>query len=107
MEEENLSLSFRDKKIVHKNIATIIAAINPCPCGNYGSKEKDCKCQISLINRYKDKLPIPIIDRFHIKVQADYEKYSNKRDENFYDLENIRKRISKAWSIQKNRYNNL
>ena len=107
MEEENLSLSFRDKKIVHKNMATIIAAINPCPCGNYGSKEKDCKCQISLINRYKDKLPIPIIDRFHIKVQADYEKYSNKRDENFYDLENIRKRISKAWSIQKNRYNNL
>lgn len=57
----------------------LIAAMNPCPCGNFGIKGKPCSCGPRELLRYKRKLSGPIIDRIDIWVEVskvDYDKLS-------------------------------
>jgi magnesium chelatase family protein len=60
----------------------LVAAMNPCPCGNFGVKGKDCSCPAIFIERYKRKLSGPIIDRIDLWVEVshiEYEKLTDKR----------------------------
>jgi magnesium chelatase family protein len=47
------------------------AAINPCPCGNYGNINSKCKCTAADIIRFKNKLTAPILDRIELQIQLD------------------------------------
>src|SRR5690606_29890938 len=49
----------------------LIAALNPCPCGNYGFKGKPCICTPSALHKYRRKLSGPIIDRVDIWLEVD------------------------------------
>lgn len=49
----------------------LIAAMNPCPCGNYGFRGKPCICTPSALQRYRRKLSGPIIDRIDIWLEVD------------------------------------
>ena len=50
----------------------LVAASNPCPCGNYGTETKRCTCLPGMILRYQKRISGPIIDRIdlHIPVPA-------------------------------------
>ncbi len=50
----------------------LIAAMNPCPCGQWGNPHANCHCSPERINRYLAKLSAPFLDRIdmHIQVQA-------------------------------------
>jgi len=54
---------------------TLVAASNPCPCGNFGSAEKKCACTPSQIQKYRRKLSGPIIDRIDLFVNVSQVKY--------------------------------
>lgn len=61
---------------------TLIASMNPCPCGYMGSKLKRCMCKPSDIDRYARKLSGPIMDRIDIWVPVqhiDYDTLSHAR----------------------------
>ena len=84
----------------------LVASMNPCPCGYYGSNIKECTCTENQRNLYKSKLSGPMLDRFDIHVQVpqiEYKKLNEKTKETSYD---IRKRVNKARKIQINRYKN-
>ncbi len=49
----------------------LIAAMNPCPCGNYGFKGKACHCTPSALQRYRRKLSGPIMDRIDLWLEVD------------------------------------
>lgn len=49
----------------------LIAAMNPCPCGNYGFRGKPCICTPSALQRYRRKLSGPIMDRIDIWLEVD------------------------------------
>lgn len=49
----------------------LIAAMNPCPCGNFGFKGKECVCSPSALQRYRRKMSGPIIDRIDIWLEVD------------------------------------
>lgn len=53
----------------------LIAAMNPCPCGNYGSKDQLCTCTPGEIRRYVRKLSGPLLDRIDLHVQVDRPLY--------------------------------
>lgn len=83
----------------------LIASMNPCPCGYYGAKDKECSCTETQINKYIHKISGPLLDRIdiHIEVQAvDYKKLET--EENPETSEEIRKRINKARKIGRERY---
>lgn len=49
----------------------LVAAMNPCPCGNYGFRGKPCICTPSALQRYRRKLSGPIMDRIDIWLEVD------------------------------------
>lgn len=49
----------------------LVAAMNPCPCGNYGFKGKPCICTPSALQRYRRKMSGPIMDRIDIWLEVD------------------------------------
>lgn len=87
----------------------LVATMNPCPCGNYGVKGKDCTCSAQAIERYKRKLSGPIVDRIDLWVEVskiDHNKLTDSR-ELHEKTENIVPRVEKARKIQENRYKDL
>lgn len=84
---------------------TLIASMNPCPCGNYGSKNKECKCSPSQIHKYLSKISGPILDRIDLHVEVDDvafdELRSNKQEE---DSQSIKQRVDRARRIQLERF---
>ena len=84
----------------------LLAAMNPCPCGYLGDKEKHCTCTEYQINRYRAKLSGPLLDRIDIQIDVprlttDELLNTNTEAESSVD---IRKRVINARKIQKKRY---
>lgn len=83
----------------------LIAAMNPCPCGNYGS-QKECVCPPSALMKYQRKISGPIVDRIDLWIevgQIDPEKLSEE-GEHGEKTEAIKGRVAKARNIQKKRF---
>lgn len=76
----------------------LVAAMNPCPCGYFGSKIKDCVCKNFEIQRYQNKISGPIMDRIDLWVfvqHLSYDELSNKK-EGASESENVKNKIQKA-----------
>lgn len=84
---------------------TLVAAMNPCPCGNATDPEKTCSCNPATIIKYQRKISGPILDRIDLHVEVPrlkFEKLSqNSSGEN---SQIIRTRVEKARNIQKERF---
>ena len=84
-----------------------IASMNPCPCGYYGSTEKQCSCREEQIQKYINKISGPLLDRIDIHVEVNSVGYQKLEDESPSESSSeIRKRVNKARNIQINRYKN-
>jgi magnesium chelatase family protein len=84
----------------------LICAMNPCPCGNLGSKTKPCICGQHDILRYQRRISGPIIDRIdlHLEVpQVEHEKLSDDRYSG-ESSKNVKERVLRAREIQKERF---
>jgi len=108
LEEGEISIARAKGTITFPANFILIAAMNPCPCGNFGSKIKECVCKPQDLLRYQRKISGPIVDRIDMWVevsQIDYEKLSDKRT-SIPESKNIKIRVIQARKIQKNRFEN-
>jgi magnesium chelatase family protein len=48
----------------------LIASMNPCPCGNYGSTIKECTCNPYQVTKYRSKVSGPLMDRIDIQLEV-------------------------------------
>lgn len=86
----------------------LVASMNPCPCGFYGSKEKECTCTPQVIQKYMGKISGPLLDRIDIQVEVTPVKYEKLQGtENIETSKKIKERVDKARKIQQNRYKEL
>lgn len=86
----------------------LIAAMNPCPCGFLGLKEKDCTCSLEKIKKYRQKISGPILDRIDLYVEVN--SLSPTELENSSPTGNlaiIKKRIDRARKRQLSRLTNF
>lgn len=106
LEEGEISISrARGKETFPANFI-LIAAMNPCPCGNFGSKTKNCICKPLDLQRYERKISGPIVDRIDMWVEVskiDYEKLTDSENSKKESAE-IKERVMKAREIQKERF---
>lgn len=86
---------------------TLIASMNPCPCGNYGSKGKECTCSPSQIHKYLAKLSGPIMDRIDIHIEVDNVSYDDLKSVKEEEASaKIKERVDKARKTQLERFKN-
>lgn len=106
LEDGFVVISRARQRVKYPSIFMLVAAMNPCPCGYFGDKTKECKCAYSQILKYQKRVSGPILDRIdmHINVPA-VEVAKITSDEN--DAESsgkIRNRIIKARKKQNGRF---
>lgn len=105
LEDNIVSISRAKGTAVFPSNFILVAAMNPCPCGNAGSKQKACICKPSDLDRYKRKLSGPIMDRIDLWVSVgnvDYKKLSG--EETGEKSEKIKARVIRARENQKKRF---
>ena len=86
----------------------LLGAMNPCPCGFLGDKEKQCTCTEFQIQRYTSKLSGPLLDRIDLIINVPRlttEELINTKQES-EPSSVIRERVVKARKIQAKRYEN-
>ena len=107
LEDGTITVARSNATVVYPANFTLIASMNPCPCGNYGSKDKECRCTAGQISKYLSKLSGPIMDRIDIHIEVDNVTYEQlKSEEREESSESIKKRVDKARQIQNERFKN-
>ena len=83
----------------------LVAAMNPCPCGNYGSKQTRCRCTQFQIERYRNRISGPLLDRIDLHIEmteVPYEELASK--EAGEPSSAVRERVENARRIQRERF---
>ena len=83
----------------------LVGSMNPCPCGNYGSKTLECRCSASQIAKYKAKISGPLLDRIDLQIEVDgveYDDLVSKTEEE--SSETVKKRVNRTRVIQRERF---
>ena len=105
LEERIIRISRATGNVTYPANIMLVASLNPCPCGYYGSGFNKCDCSDYERNRYINKLSGPLLDRIDIFTFAASLCYkdikSNKKVENSRD---IKFRVERARNLQKSRF---
>lgn len=108
LEDGEIVISRAKHSIKYPAQFMLLGAMNPCPCGYLGDKEKQCTCSDFQINRYLAKLSGPLLDRIDLQIDvprltpAELLNSTSKEE----DSATIRNRVIKARQIQSERYKN-
>lgn len=105
LEDGKITISRAGARLTFPCRLTLIAAMNPCPCGYFGHKTRSCTCQPIAVKRYLSKISGPLLDRLdiHVEVPAvEYSELTNRKPEE--SSAEILKRVNKARKIQQIRY---
>ena len=107
LEDGQITVSRVKQSVTYPASFIMVASMNPCPCGNYGSKTQHCRCTPQQIHRYLSKLSGPIMDRIDLHVEVDSVLYDELADtqETESSIE-IQKRVNNARTIQVERFKN-
>jgi magnesium chelatase family protein len=83
----------------------LVAAMNPCPCGYYGDPKRECRCSPGQVERYRQKISGPLLDRIDLHVEAPSVEYKELSDNVPAESSAIiRERIVNAREIQNRRF---
>lgn len=105
LEDRIVTISRVNATLTYPANFMFVSSMNPCPCGYYGSKNKECTCTPQMINKYMGKLSGPLLDRIDICTEVSpvkYQKLDSK--EKIETSEEIKKRVDRARKIQLERY---
>lgn len=105
LEDKVITVARASRTVTYPANFMLIASMNPCPCGNYGSLTKECTCTAASIQRYLSKLSGPLMDRIDLHVEVDSVSYDDLVSSNLAESsECVKKRINKAREVQKGRF---
>jgi magnesium chelatase family protein len=107
LEERAIHLSLQSGHTSFPANTTLIAATNPCPCGQLGSLTQSCSCSPGAIDRYRRKLSGPLLDRFdmHIDMHQERQLFSDASISTSLEaFERIRSAVAHCRKVQRQRY---
>jgi magnesium chelatase family protein len=105
LEDKVVAISRSAGSLTYPANFTLIASMNPCPCGYYSDPVKECTCSMSMIKGYQKRISGPLLDRIDIHVEVPrvpFEKLSDKRTGE--SSEKVRERVEAARAIQRSRF---
>lgn len=105
VEDSTVTISRAMGRLTYPCSFTLIAAMNPCPCGFYNHPVRQCTCSEDNVHRYLSRISGPLLDRIDIHVEVppvDYDDLTTHTNEE--SSATIRKRVNAARAIQTERY---
>jgi magnesium chelatase family protein len=102
LEERAIHISRMNGSITFPAHFTLIASMNPCPCGYFGDNKKNCTCRPTQILNYQKKLSGPLLDRLDVTVRL--ERPINKFQKSSFSSEQARKKVLVAKNRQQERF---
>lgn len=69
LEDGGVTLIRSMTPVTYPSRFSLVASMNPCPCGYLGDPEKECLCNVGAIQRYRSKISGPLLDRIDIQVE--------------------------------------
>jgi magnesium chelatase family protein len=82
----------------------LVAAMNPCPCGFYGDSKKECRCSPAMVERYRNRISGPLLDRIDIHIEVPAVKYKEMAGEATGEAsDKIRDRVERVRAVQRQR----
>ena len=105
MEEGRVTLARAGNQVSYPALFMLVAAMNPCPCGNFGNPAKECTCTRSQIQRYRARISGPLLDRMDIQVDVPQVPFRDLAGTAPVESsECIRNRVEAARNIQAQRF---
>ncbi len=108
LEDGKITVSRAASKVTYPSRFMLVAAMNPCKCGYYGSKKRECVCSISQIKQYRAKISGPILDRIDLQVnvpEVNYDELSLGDERNLSSLK-MKGIVDRVFDVQRNRFKN-
>ena len=107
MEDGHITVARNALTVQYPANFILVASMNPCPCGYYGSSTNQCKCAPGAIHKYLSKMSGPLMDRIDLHIEVDAINYEELTQ---YELEEpskeIKKRVNAARKVQLERFAN-
>ena len=105
LEDNVITISRAQRTVRYPANFMLVASMNPCPCGNYGSKTHECTCTPAQIAKYRSKLSGPLMDRIDLHIEVDNVTYGDlSSKESGESSSEIKKRVDNARNIQLKRF---
>lgn len=105
LEDRHITISRARYTVDYPANFTLVASMNPCPCGYYNHPTKECTCSAAAVHRYMGRISGPLMDRIDIHVEvmpvSVAEMSSTRREES---SEEIRRRVVAARERQRERF---
>lgn len=105
LEDGFVTVSRTHSSVTYPARSMLVAAMNPCPCGYFGDRTRQCSCTPLQVQRHLGKISGPLLDRIdiHIQLQPVAKDKLLSRDVGEPSA-SIRERVEKARSIQAQRF---
>jgi magnesium chelatase family protein len=108
LEDGRMTISRTRLTVEYPASFMMICAMNPCPCGNFGSTVHSCSCSDQTIQRYMSKVSGPLLDRIDIHIEVPSVKIEELSKKSSGERsEKIRERVLRARELQQKRYAGL
>jgi magnesium chelatase family protein len=106
LEDGNVTIARASMSLTFPARFMLAAAMNPCPCGYWGSGQRQCQCGPPLIQRYVSKISGPLMDRIDIHIDVPAVNYKELRggDGRSESSAQVRERVVRARELQLNRF---
>jgi magnesium chelatase family protein len=108
LEDRHISISRAKYTVDYPANFTLIASMNPCPCGYYNHPTKECTCSAAAVHRYMAHISGPLMDRIDIHIEVTPVSISEMSDATPAESSaTIRERVIKAREVQLRRFEGL
>ena len=105
LEDGAVTVARARQTVLYPSRFMLVASMNPCPCGNYGSAMGECRCAPGQIQKYLAKLSGPLLDRIDIHVEVGSVSFSDLRSGGGEESSGqVAKRVRAARQIQQQRF---
>ena len=105
LEDLHVTISRALTSLTYPSSFMLIAAMNPCPCGYYTDTKQTCRCSYHQIQRYRNKISGPLLDRIDIHVEVPPVAYRDLiKSSSAESSVEIGKRVAKAREFQTRRF---
>lgn len=107
LEDGFVTISRVNAQATYPSDFVLVCSMNPCPCGNLGSRIRNCRCTPTEIRRYLSRISGPLLDRIDMHIEVESISAERLSQESLEESSSeIRKRVEAAREIQRRRYEN-